>query len=180
MSESKHAKVSQIRSSIDKRIESFELDKSHTIRSVLEHPFRKITLNHLVVNGKLVLDSNLVKAKVDVIMEGWTKKHFYEFGVICDHLLGVNASHLSVYMDGSLSSLGTLDMKTGTAVFFKNIGLSLGVEVSGLVSSIMAKLQAVALALECIPFYSSVQIFSDSQSALNAYKLELDLLCSDF
>ncbi|KAG9298021.1 hypothetical protein G9A89_018849 [Geosiphon pyriformis] len=51
-------------------------------------------------------------------------------------------------MDGSLSSLETLDMKAGIVVFFKNIGLSLGVEVSDLMSSTMTKLQAVALLLD--------------------------------
>ncbi|KAG9292357.1 hypothetical protein G9A89_015227 [Geosiphon pyriformis] len=101
---------------------------------------------------------------------------FYEFGIICDHLLGVDAGHFSVYMDGSLSSLGTPDIKASMTVFFENIGLGLSVEVSGLVSSTMAKLQVVVLALECILSSSLVHIFSNSQSALDACKLELDLL----
>ncbi|KAG9285357.1 hypothetical protein G9A89_010832 [Geosiphon pyriformis] len=89
MSKSECARDFQIRLAIDKRIESFKLNKSHTIRSVLEHFFHKITLNYLVVNSELVLDSNLVKAKMDVIIEEWTRKHVMYvfndafFGVIC-------------------------------------------------------------------------------------------------
>ncbi|KAG9301490.1 hypothetical protein G9A89_008342 [Geosiphon pyriformis] len=75
MSEAKQVRESQIRSAIDKRMESFELDKSHTIRSVLERSFRKITLDYLVVDNELVLEPALVKAKVDTVMEGWTRKH---------------------------------------------------------------------------------------------------------
>ncbi|KAG9298020.1 hypothetical protein G9A89_018848 [Geosiphon pyriformis] len=67
--ELKHAKESQIRSAINKRIESFELNKSHTIRNMLKHSFHKVTLDYLVVNGKLVLAPNLVKTKIDVIIE---------------------------------------------------------------------------------------------------------------
>ncbi|KAG9297258.1 hypothetical protein G9A89_001527 [Geosiphon pyriformis] len=53
------------------------------------------------------------------------------FEVICGHLLGVNSGHLSLFMDGSLSGLGTLGMKAGAAVFFENIDLGLGVEIKG-------------------------------------------------
>ncbi|KAG9297570.1 hypothetical protein G9A89_007645 [Geosiphon pyriformis] len=73
--ESKHAEESSIRRAIERRIESFEIDKGHTIRSVLECPFCKVVLDHLVNSGELVLESELVKSKVDGIMEGWTRKH---------------------------------------------------------------------------------------------------------
>ncbi|KAG9296721.1 hypothetical protein G9A89_001353 [Geosiphon pyriformis] len=72
--ESKCAEKSHIRQAITNKIESFELDKSHTIRSVLECPFRKVVLNHLVVDNELILKPDLVKSKVDAIIEGWTKK----------------------------------------------------------------------------------------------------------
>ncbi|KAG9307798.1 hypothetical protein G9A89_023363 [Geosiphon pyriformis] len=73
--ESKCAEESSIKQTISKRIESFELNKSHTIKSVLEHPFRKVVLDHLVVRDELVLEPDSVKSKVDKIMEGWTRKH---------------------------------------------------------------------------------------------------------
>ncbi|KAG9307234.1 hypothetical protein G9A89_017062 [Geosiphon pyriformis] len=74
LSESNHAKESQIKSAIDKRMESFELNKGHTVCSVLKRPFRKVVLDHLVVRDELVLDPAPVKSKVDEIMEGWTRK----------------------------------------------------------------------------------------------------------
>ncbi|KAG9295873.1 hypothetical protein G9A89_006612 [Geosiphon pyriformis] len=102
------------------------------------------------------------------------------FGVVSNSLLNVDASNLSVYMDESLSGLETLGIKAGTAVFFEDVDLSLGVGVSGLVSLIMTELQAIALALECIPFFCHVNLFSDSQAALNACKIESVLVCLDF
>ncbi|KAG9299065.1 hypothetical protein G9A89_020378 [Geosiphon pyriformis] len=71
---SKHAEKSHIRQTINNKIKSFELDKSHTIRSVLEHPFRKMVLDHLVMNNELVLKPDLVKSKINAIMKGWTRK----------------------------------------------------------------------------------------------------------
>ncbi|KAG9289900.1 hypothetical protein G9A89_010206 [Geosiphon pyriformis] len=71
------------------------------------------------------------------------------FVSICDCLLRVNAR--------------VIDM-----------GLSVG--MSGLMSSTMAELQAIALALECVPVFSNVHLFSDSQSALDACKSELGMI----
>ncbi|KAG9295247.1 hypothetical protein G9A89_000070 [Geosiphon pyriformis] len=58
LTESLRAKEANIRSIIDKRIKSFE-----------------VVLDHLVVSNELVLESDLVKSKVDDIIEGWTRKH---------------------------------------------------------------------------------------------------------
>ncbi|KAG9289167.1 hypothetical protein G9A89_022476 [Geosiphon pyriformis] len=72
---SKHTEESSIKQAINRKIESFELDKDYTIRSVLEHSFHKVVLDHLVVGDELVLEPDSVKSKVDEIMEGWTRKH---------------------------------------------------------------------------------------------------------
>ncbi|KAG9301309.1 hypothetical protein G9A89_004061 [Geosiphon pyriformis] len=69
------AEESKIRSAIDKQIENFAVNKGNTIRSMLERSFQKVVLNHLVVGDELILEPDLVKAKVDIIMEGWTRKH---------------------------------------------------------------------------------------------------------
>ncbi|KAG9297859.1 hypothetical protein G9A89_006800 [Geosiphon pyriformis] len=76
--------------------------------------------------------------------------------------------------------LGTVWRKTGTTVFFDNIGLGLGIKVTGLLSSTLAELQAIALALKCVPPLSSVCLHSDSQTALDACKSELHFICPDF
>ncbi|KAG9293192.1 hypothetical protein G9A89_010529 [Geosiphon pyriformis] len=72
--ESRRAEKSSIKQAISKKIENFELNKSHTIRSVLERPFCKVVLDHLVVENELILEPGLVKSKVDEIMEGWTRR----------------------------------------------------------------------------------------------------------
>ncbi|KAG9296061.1 hypothetical protein G9A89_011913 [Geosiphon pyriformis] len=61
LSESKCAEESSIKQAINRRMKSFELNKGHTIRSVLKHPFRKVVLNHLVVEDELILEPDLVK-----------------------------------------------------------------------------------------------------------------------
>ncbi|KAG9286810.1 hypothetical protein G9A89_012360 [Geosiphon pyriformis] len=104
----------------------------------------------------------------------------HEFGIIGAGLFNSNVGRLSVYTDGSLSDLGTVDMKARAAVFFEDIGMGLGVGVSGLMSSTLAELQTIALAFKCVPFSRSVDLFSDSQAALNACKLEIELVRPDF
>ncbi|KAG9285169.1 hypothetical protein G9A89_004384 [Geosiphon pyriformis] len=72
--ESKCAEESSVRQAIEKRMESFEVNKGHTIRSVLERSFCKVVLDYLVDSRELVLEPELVKSKMDRIMEGWTRK----------------------------------------------------------------------------------------------------------
>ncbi|KAG9297924.1 hypothetical protein G9A89_018752 [Geosiphon pyriformis] len=91
-----------------------------------------------------------------------------------DCLFQVNVDSLSVYTDGSLRNLGTVDCKAGAAVFFENINLGVSVGVQNLVSSTLVELQAIALALECMPVAHSVNLFSDSQAALDAWNDHVD------
>ncbi|KAG9294920.1 hypothetical protein G9A89_003260 [Geosiphon pyriformis] len=105
---------------------------------------------------------------------------FSEFGLICNQLLDVGADTLSVYINGSLKDLGSANVRAGTVVFFENVNLDLGVRISGLLSSTLAELQTIALALECVPSFSSVCLFTDSQAVLDACKSELSLVHPDF
>ncbi|KAG9285432.1 hypothetical protein G9A89_010907 [Geosiphon pyriformis] len=81
----------------------------------------------------------------------------------------IDVNSLSVYMDGSLKYLGTVDCRAGAVIFFEDINLGLGVGVQGLVSSTLVELQAITLALECVSAAYSVNLFSDSQAALDAW-----------
>ncbi|KAG9300422.1 hypothetical protein G9A89_010047 [Geosiphon pyriformis] len=103
-----------------------------------------------------------------------------DYASVCGCLSQVISGSLSVYTDGSLGSLGTTKCRAGTAVFFEDIGLGLGVGVSDLMSSTLVELQAIALAMECVPSFCSVCMFFDSQSALSACVSELNLVCPDF
>ncbi|KAG9300576.1 hypothetical protein G9A89_000757 [Geosiphon pyriformis] len=102
------------------------------------------------------------------------------FVSVCNHLLQVGANSLLVYTDKSLSNLGTVGCRASTATFFEDIDLGLGIGMSGLMSFTLAGLQTIALALECVPLLSSIKLFLDSQSALNACKSEVNLVCLDF
>ncbi|KAG9288122.1 hypothetical protein G9A89_017717 [Geosiphon pyriformis] len=109
LAESLRAKKANIRSAIDRRMKSFEINKSHTIRSVLECSFHKVALNHLVVNNNLILEPDLVKAKMNVIMESWTRKcevTFSEVLIEFDELANV----VSDLPNGKAIGLLVLDM----------------------------------------------------------------------
>ncbi|KAG9288782.1 hypothetical protein G9A89_023079 [Geosiphon pyriformis] len=102
------------------------------------------------------------------------------FVLVHDQLSQVLPSSISVYTDGSLTNLGTKNCTAGTGVFFSDIDLGLGVGVLGLLSSTLVEMQAIVLALECVPHSSCVYLFSNSQAALDAYKSELGLVHPNF
>ncbi|KAG9304022.1 hypothetical protein G9A89_005932 [Geosiphon pyriformis] len=99
-----------------------------------------------------------------------------DFISVCDCLSRVDIDSLSVYMDGSVKNLGTIGCRAGTAAFFENINLGLGVGIQGLMLSTLAELQAIALALECMPAARSVHLFSNNQTALDTCRSEFDLV----
>ncbi|KAG9287394.1 hypothetical protein G9A89_023766 [Geosiphon pyriformis] len=65
MFESRLAKEASVKKAIKKRMDNFCSDKSSMIRSVLEKPFRKVVLDHLIVDDDLVLLPEEVKSSVD-------------------------------------------------------------------------------------------------------------------
>ncbi|KAG9297634.1 hypothetical protein G9A89_011149 [Geosiphon pyriformis] len=74
MLESRFVEEASIRKAINRHMKNFCSDKSSMIRSVLDRPFHKVVLDHLMVDDELVLEPKEVKANVDKIMEGWTRK----------------------------------------------------------------------------------------------------------
>ncbi|KAG9304039.1 hypothetical protein G9A89_005949 [Geosiphon pyriformis] len=92
-----------------------------------------------------------------------------DFVSICDHFLQVSTDNLSVYTNGFLSNLGSVGCRAGTTAFFEDIGLGLGVSVSDLMSFTLVELQTIVLALESVLPLSSVNLFLDSQSALDCW-----------
>ncbi|KAG9283973.1 hypothetical protein G9A89_005480 [Geosiphon pyriformis] len=95
-------------------------------------------------------------------------------------VLSLIDTSLSIGRDGSLSGLSTASCRAGAATFFEDIDLGLGIGVLGLMLSTLAELQAIALALKCVPLLSSIKLFLDSQSALNVCRSELGLVCPNF
>ncbi|KAG9286715.1 hypothetical protein G9A89_012265 [Geosiphon pyriformis] len=86
------------------------------------------------------------------------------------HLASNGVGLLNILDLSSFVSAYTVGCKAGAAVFFKDINLGLGIGILDLILSILAKMQAIALALECVLLSSSVHLFLDSQSALDACK----------
>ncbi|KAG9307588.1 hypothetical protein G9A89_023153 [Geosiphon pyriformis] len=78
MFESRLAEEASVKKAIKKHMDNFCSDKGSMIRSVLEKPFRKVVLDHLIVDDDLVLLPEEVKSSVNKIMEGWTRKRFVQ------------------------------------------------------------------------------------------------------
>ncbi|KAG9302588.1 hypothetical protein G9A89_007292 [Geosiphon pyriformis] len=74
MFELRLAEEASIKKAIERCIKNFCLDKSSMIKSVLNKPFCKMVLDHLVVDDKLILEPKEVKLDMDKIMKGWTRK----------------------------------------------------------------------------------------------------------
>ncbi|KAG9303716.1 hypothetical protein G9A89_018613 [Geosiphon pyriformis] len=72
--ESRASEDAVIKKTINHHIKNFCFDKERMIKSILEHSFYKIILDHLVIDNELVIEPDKVKLKVDEIMEGWTRK----------------------------------------------------------------------------------------------------------
>ncbi|KAG9284898.1 hypothetical protein G9A89_006276 [Geosiphon pyriformis] len=91
-----------------------------------------------------------------------------------------NMRVVNVYTDRLLRDLGSCEIKCGAAAYFSDLDMSIGAKVGGLVSLTMAKLQAIALALECVLLNSSVVVYSNSQAALDTCVAESALMSLDF
>ncbi|KAG9284839.1 hypothetical protein G9A89_003762 [Geosiphon pyriformis] len=103
-----------------------------------------------------------------------------EFSVVQDGLHKIWSDSFEVFTDGFVRNYGHVDVANGAAAYFPVIDLSVGIRVLGLLFSTMAKLQAITLALKCIPSSYSVVLHSNSQTAIDACVSEMSLSVSDF
>ncbi|KAG9290923.1 hypothetical protein G9A89_011073 [Geosiphon pyriformis] len=103
-----------------------------------------------------------------------------EFFAVKDGLYDIWSGFFEVFTDGSLRNAGSAEVTCGVATYFLVLDKSIGVTVCGLLSSTIAKLQAVALSLECIPSSSTVVLYLDSQAAIDACVSEMSLATPDF
>ncbi|KAG9292177.1 hypothetical protein G9A89_023897 [Geosiphon pyriformis] len=103
-----------------------------------------------------------------------------EFSVVKDGLHDIWLDSFEVFTDGSLRNAGSVEVACGAAAYFPVLDMSIGVTVRGLLSSTMAELQAVTLALECVPSSSTVVLCLNSQAAIDACVSEMSLVASDF
>ncbi|KAG9301930.1 hypothetical protein G9A89_020974 [Geosiphon pyriformis] len=105
---------------------------------------------------------------------------FGKFSAVKDGLHDIWSGFFEVFTDGSLRNAGSAEVTCGAAAYFLVLDKSIGVAVHGLLSSIMAELQAVALALECVFSSSTVVLRLDSQAAIDTCVSEMSLVAPDF
>ncbi|KAG9300424.1 hypothetical protein G9A89_010049 [Geosiphon pyriformis] len=89
------------------------------------------------------------------------------FTEVCDSLLEVWSDCIEVYIDRSLRCAGSVGAVGRAAAYFLAANVGIGVKVAKLLSSTLAELQAVVLALECVLSSCSIVLYSDSQSAID-------------
>ncbi|KAG9291252.1 hypothetical protein G9A89_021754 [Geosiphon pyriformis] len=75
---------------------------------------------------------------------------FNNFSDMHNSLLDVWLDYVEVYTDGSLKGAGSAKVTCGAAAYFPVANVSIGVRVFGLLSSTLAELQAIVLALKCV------------------------------
>ncbi|KAG9300883.1 hypothetical protein G9A89_015339 [Geosiphon pyriformis] len=89
------------------------------------------------------------------------------FAFVHDGLLKVWSGSFNVYTDNSLKFAGSSSVISKTTVYFLVLNSEVGIDICGLLSSTLSELQAVALALECIPSSCTVVLHLDSQAAID-------------
>ncbi|KAG9292710.1 hypothetical protein G9A89_008298 [Geosiphon pyriformis] len=102
------------------------------------------------------------------------------FSLVKNRLHNIWSSCFEVYTDRSLRNAGSVNAACGAAAYFPVLDRSVGVVVGGLLSSTLAELQAVALALECVPSSCRVILHTDSQAAIDICLSELSCAMPDF
>ncbi|KAG9305285.1 hypothetical protein G9A89_007780 [Geosiphon pyriformis] len=96
-----------------------------------------------------------------------------EFIDIWDSLYEVWSGGFEIYTDGSLKNAGSAGVMCGATAYFLALDMGIGVKVRGLLFSIMAELQAIVLALECVLSSCSLNVYLDSQAAIDACVSEM-------
>ncbi|KAG9300159.1 hypothetical protein G9A89_010569 [Geosiphon pyriformis] len=90
-----------------------------------------------------------------------------DFSYVHNQLLASGLDPVTIYMDGSVKYMGSVDAHRGTAAYFSGTDISIGVSINGLLSLTLVELQAITLALKCMSGSSSVVLFMNSQASLN-------------
>ncbi|KAG9294889.1 hypothetical protein G9A89_003229 [Geosiphon pyriformis] len=103
-----------------------------------------------------------------------------KFSVVQDGLHRIWSGFFEAFMDDSVRNYGHADVASRAAAYFPALDLSIGIRVLRLLSFTMAELQAIALALECVPSSCTVVLHSDNQTAIDACISEMSLSVPDF
>ncbi|KAG9290389.1 hypothetical protein G9A89_007120, partial [Geosiphon pyriformis] len=102
------------------------------------------------------------------------------FSAVKDSLHNIWSNCFKVYIDGFLKGAGSADVTCDAAAYFLALDLSVGIVIHGFLSSTLAKLQAIALSLECVLSSCKLVLHIDSQAAINFCLSELSSAVSNF
>ncbi|KAG9304126.1 hypothetical protein G9A89_019688 [Geosiphon pyriformis] len=106
------------------------------------------------------------KLGLDILKSG-------EFSAVKDELHDIWSGFFEVFTDGSLRNADSAEVTCGAVAYFLVLDKSIGIAVSDLLLSTIAKLQAVALALECVSSLSTVAAIDTC-----VFEMSLDLSVS--
>ncbi|KAG9285703.1 hypothetical protein G9A89_002270 [Geosiphon pyriformis] len=136
---------------------------------------KAITDKHVVSDFFCDAGVSLASSVRSICVSGLNVLDFENFSVILGGLHKIWSDSFKVFTDGSLKNFGHANVAGSAAAYFLTIDLSIGVRVHGLLSSTMAKLQAIALSLECVLFFCTVVMHTNSQAAIDACISEMSL-----
>ncbi|KAG9304898.1 hypothetical protein G9A89_010760, partial [Geosiphon pyriformis] len=102
------------------------------------------------------------------------------FSDVHSSLMEIWFNCIEIYTNELLKSAGSAKMASGAAAYFPATNMGVGIRVHGLLFSILAELQAIALVLECILFSCAIVLYSDSQFIINTYVSEIAFAMPDF
>ncbi|KAG9289728.1 hypothetical protein G9A89_014463 [Geosiphon pyriformis] len=91
----------------------------------------------------------------------------YNTGYIRDCLRQVGSDVIPIYTNSSVRNFSSFGASGGTAAYFPSADIGVGIRVFNLLSSMLAEMQAITLVLDCVPNYSSVMLFTNSQALLD-------------
>ncbi|KAG9287191.1 hypothetical protein G9A89_001599 [Geosiphon pyriformis] len=131
-----------------------------------------------VAFGDQLLDKNGSFMKASAYMNNFLNvSPSLELAISCPDVLNsamFAADEFCVYTNSFLKGLGMPQVTCGAAAYFPSLNRSLEVEVHGVLLSTLAELQAVALALMCVPASCLVALYTDSQTSIDACVFELE------
>ncbi|KAG9307135.1 hypothetical protein G9A89_016963 [Geosiphon pyriformis] len=96
-----------------------------------------------------------------------------QFAFVCNGLLKVWSGFFDVYTNGLLKFADSSSVISRATAYFPALDSGVSIGIHGLLSSTLLELQAVALALKCIPLSCAVVLHLNSQAAINAYVSKL-------
>ncbi|KAG9290937.1 hypothetical protein G9A89_011087 [Geosiphon pyriformis] len=103
-----------------------------------------------------------------------------DFGYVGEHLLNSGLGFIIIYTNGSIKNLGLLHVCGSATAYFPDVNTSVGIKMDGLLLSTLVKIQAIALALKCMPTSQLVDLYIDSQASLDLCKSASGMTGPDF